>query len=197
MDSNTGYTLADGRDLSSVFMGMSNGVSLTSTNVFQSKQTCLGGIDLSACPMFYSMPSTIVAGPIYPIGYTLDVSNTITGLTSGTVYNTTISSVPNGVWLTTATVILTKGSANYANNSFIRFDISGNTSNVLFSPPTYPFLRLPIQPSNTNTVTLQLAVSGVAVIQAGPTSLYVETVLQNTTTSGTTINVYFEITKIA
>jgi hypothetical protein len=74
MNSNTGYTLADGRDLSNVFMGMSNGVSLTSANVFQAKQTFLGGIDLSACPMFYSMPSSIVAGPTYPIGYTLDVS---------------------------------------------------------------------------------------------------------------------------
>ena len=97
MDSNTGYTLADGRDLSSVFMGMSDGVSLTSANVFPAKQTCLGGIDLSACPMFYSMPSTIVTGPIYPIGYTLDVSNTITNVNPATVYNTTISNVPNGV----------------------------------------------------------------------------------------------------
>ena len=197
MDSNTGYTLADGRDLSSVFMGMSNGVSLTSANVFQAKQTCLGGIDLSACPMFYSMPSTIVSGPTYPIGYTLDISNTIAAVPEN-VYLTTINSVPNGVWLANATVVLTKGAGiTYLSSSFIRFDISGNATTNIFSPPPYPILRFPIQAGNTNSPTLRLAVSGVIVVKQ-PSSLCVETLLRSVSgTSTSTFNVYFEITKIA
>ena len=193
MDSNTGYTLADGRDLSSVFMGINNGVSLANANVFQAKQTCLGGFDLSACPMFYSMPSTVLTGPIYPIGYTLSVTKTETYSTLNSVYSTPIT-LSNGVWLVTLNFTLTRGSGTYATNSFVQFDVSGN--NIKFSPPV-PLMRLIIQASNTNTPTLQLGITPIAIVNTGPTVMNAETLINNMTLSATSYTIYLGATKIA
>ena len=193
MDSNTGYTLTDGRDLSSVFMGINNGVSLATANVFQAKQTCLGGIDLSACPMFYSMPSTVLSGPIYPIGYTLFVQKTETYAAQNTVYSTSIT-LSNGVWLVTLNFTLTKGSGTYAANSFVQFDVSGN--NIKFSPPV-PLMRLIIQSGNTNIPTLQLGITPVAIVNTGPTVMYAETLINNTTLNSTSYTIHLGATKIA
>lgn len=139
MDSNTGYTLADGRDLSSVFMGINNGVSLANANVFQSRQKFAKDIDLSGS-FFYNMPNTIISGTNYPIGYTIDISSgSVTDLANAN-YQTNFKIYP-GVWLTTVRFV-SSGAGTYSTNSRIRIELVD--TNLVYSPPS-PLLRIPVE----------------------------------------------------
>lgn len=197
MNLGTGYLLSDGRDLSDVFIRISDSASLASQNTFPLKQTFKGDVDLSGSLMFYDLPAGIQSAP-YPIGYTLDASNTVTNPTTGVIYNAEVTISP-GVWLTTCSFTLNKGNGGYTNNSFFRLDISNSlTQDILFSPPQ-PLLRIPIDISNALTSnSIQVVMTAVAIVKKAPsTTMRGEALVTMTVGSSTTFTVYLEVTKIA
>jgi hypothetical protein len=195
MDSITGYTLSDGKDLGQVFGSIQNSASLTNENILQATQKFANDIDLSGSLMFYSMPSTIVSGSIYPIGYTIDVSNGYT-YAPGDGQNVLQINVYKGVWLLNVALRLTKTSGNYDNESRFRINLEPNI-NVILSPPA-PLVRMPIEASNTVTPTLKTAITAVIVVKNN-TSIDVITALAVSLATTITINcrVFVEITKLA
>ena len=195
MNSGTGYLLSDGRDLSDVFIRISDSASLTSQNTFPLKQTFKGDVDLSGSWLFYDLPPGTQTIP-YPIGYTLDVSNTVINPTSAFLYNTDLTVYP-GVWLTTCSFLLNKNNGTYTNGSFFRLDLSNSSvANISYSPPA-PFLRIPIEINNVLlTNSLQATITAVAVVKA-QTTMRAEALLTMTVGNNTSFTVYLEATKIA
>ena len=196
MASSTGYTLSDGRDLSQVFMNITDSASSSSQNVLQSTQKFANNIDLSGSLMFYSMPSTVVSAKPYPIGYTIDISNTsiitLTGDNSLDIVNP-----DTGVWLVTASLVLTKGTAVTTDTAArFRIDLSCNNTNIIYSPP-YPLIRIPIELPNTSTPTVQMGLTAVAVVKSSPTTLKCNSAVAIATPNSAFYKLYLEITKIA
>ena len=191
MSSGTGYLVTDGRDMSSVFFNINDNASLNTNNMFQSKQSFAGDIDLSGSLLFYSMPSTIQSSP-YSVGYTLSTSpNYATNITSG---NNTSLALSRGVWLLTVSVDLYRGGGTYTTGSFIRASLT-TSSDIIYSPPN-PLIRIPIESGNTNINTLQLGFTAIAVLKNNASSTL--SALVNMTVGGTTnYTVYFGATKIA
>ena len=184
MNSNTGYTLADGRDLSSVFMGINNGASLANANVFQSRQKFAKDIDLSGS-FFYNMPNTTISGTNYPIGYTIDISS---GIVSGTDLSSTsyltYFKIYSGVWLTTVRFV-SSGTGTYSSNSRLRIELVD--PNLVYSPPS-PLLRIPIEASMHIGLTC-------VIVSNKDYNTYATTAVA--TISGISYVVYIELLKIA
>ena len=102
----TGYVLSDGRDLSNIFMNINNGAVIASQNSFQSKQTFVGGIDLSGSFLYGRNDGSafdISLNASYPIGYTNTYTTSIASYSSGNssaTYSPTFM-MSAGVWIVT------------------------------------------------------------------------------------------------
>jgi hypothetical protein len=195
MASMTGYTLANGQDLSQVFMNISDSASSSSQNIIQSTQKFANDIDLSGSLMFYSMPSTIVSVKPYPIGYTIDISSASIPVTANDT-SLNISNPDTGVWLVTASLVLTKGSATSDTAARFRIDLSCNNTNIVYSPPN-PLIRLPVELTNSTNPTVQMGLTAVAVVKSSDTTLKCNSGVAIIAPGTASYKLYLEITKIA
>ena len=193
----SGYLLSDGvTDISNVFMNI-NEVSLTKSNTFQQKMTCLGNVDLSGCFIYgrndgYAFDVSI--NSMFPVGYTIDISNTLTNCVSGSIYSISISIYP-GRWLVNYGV-RARGNSTYSNARLV-YDLSGNSAIRYTHNNTPPKYIVPYRDNYVNT-TINSPISIItSIIVSTQTTLVANASLSGVSANNILLNQILAITKIA
>lgn len=193
----TGYLLSDGvTDISNVFTNI-NEVSLTKPNTFQQKMTSLANVDLSGCFIYgrndgYAFDVSI--NLMFPVGYTTDISNTLTNCVSGTIYSISIPIYP-GTWLINYGVSA-KGNAAYSNARLV-YDLSANSDIRYTHNNTPPKYIVPFRDNYVNTTTNAPISIITSAIVSTQTTLIANASLSGVSASTIYLNQILAITKIA
>lgn len=117
MASLTGYLTEDGRDLSTIFMPIGEGVvslnannTFTGNNTFSSKLTTSAGIVAPAASLTYTSDM---------IGYSVNHdSQPLTTFTSGVIGTFVSDPIKTGVWLVFANQVIVKNNGSFGLNSY-------------------------------------------------------------------------------
>ena len=126
----TGYLTVGGSDLSSVFMNINRGISLTSTNVFQQQNTFLGNVDLSGSLLYGRNGGSNfnTGGSPYPVGYTNVYTTASAAVSTLADFSPTFIMSP-GVWLITIQVSFTNITNWNISSPFVSLYIPAQASN--------------------------------------------------------------------
>ena len=202
----TGYLLSDGvTDLSNVFIGINNGASLTTANVFRpTKQTFAGGVDVSNSFLYTRADGhsfDVSFNSQYPVGYSVDVSNNSATANNNNGVNYSVSMpIYPGMWIVSLRVTGYTTGGTYSMSAKLTLDLSANPNIVYMNMPsiTSPIYICPI-PST--------AMAGVGIVPnalitianvSSQTTLYGRTKMEGVSTSNTIfLRPVLAITKLA
>jgi hypothetical protein len=194
----TGYLLSDGiTDLSNVFINI-NEVSLTKPTTFQQKMTSLGNVDLSGCFIYgrndgYAFDVSI--NSMFPVGYTTDISNTLTDCVSGTIYSISIP-IYSGTWLVNYGVSV-RGNSTYSSAARLVYDLSANSAIRYTHNNTPPKYIVPFRTNYINTTTNAPISIITTLVVSSQTTLEANASLSGVSGNTIYLNQILAITKIA